>query len=167
MTQSFQSNLCPSRLENLLKLASNADQTLNSSLSALTNNILWNSFERHRSDNNWKTTAKIVGEKIRNKINNQNSSHASGHCLTSEDEVDFLQHNIDTLESNLVNASKKILSMSNRELLNVIKTNHLHGIKYALNYILNPIITPRRQVPTITPRPYKELAHSISTDHLV
>jgi len=49
----------------------------------------------------------------------------------------------------------------------VIKTNHLHGIKYALNYILNPTITPRRQVTKITPRPFKELVHSISTDHLV
>ena len=156
MTQSFQSNLCPSRLENLLKLASNADQTLNSSLSALTNNILWNSFEGHRSDNNWKTTAKIIGEKIRNKINKQSSSHASGHCLTSEDEVDFLQQKIDTLESNLVNASKKILSMSNRELLDVIKINHLYGIKSTINHILKPVFTPRRPISTITPRPFKE-----------
>jgi len=156
MTQSFQSNLCPSRLENLLKLASNADQTLNSSLSALTNNILWNSFEDHRNDNNWKTAAKIVGEKIRNKINKQSSSHASGHCLTSEDEVAFLQQKIDTLESNLVNASKKILSMSNRELLDVIKINHLYGIKSTINHILKPVFTPRRPISTITPRPFKE-----------
>ena len=156
MTQSFQSNLCPSRLENLLKLASNADQTLNSSLSALTNNILWNSFERHRSDNNWKTAAKIVGEKIRNKINKQSSSYASGHCLTSEDEVAFLQQKIDTLELNLVNASKKILSMSNRELLDVIKINHLYGIKSTINHILKPVFTPRRPISTITPRPFKE-----------
>jgi len=167
MTQSFQSNLCPSRLENLLKLASNADKVLNSPLKALTNDVLWESFELYQNDDFFAAPFKFVGNQIGAKINQWLDPNPSKNFQSGTNDFVFLQQDIDILKANLVKVSKKIKSMNNKELLDVIKTNHLHGIKYALNYILNPIITPRRQVPTITPRPYKELAHSISTDHLV
>jgi len=136
LTDSFQSNLHASRLENLLESASNADTMLNGPLKALTNDILWESFERYRYGTNYFV---------------------------------YLQQDIDILQANLVKVSKKIQSMNNKDLLGVIKTNHLYGIKSTINYILKPLSAPSRSIDTITPRPFKGLAHSISTrnDHLV
>ncbi len=167
MKDSFRSNLHASRLENLLKSASNADTVLNSPLKVLTNDILWESFEIYQNDGFFALPFKFVGNQIGAKINQWMDPNPSKNFQSGTNDFVFLQQDIDILKANLVKVSKKIKSMNNKELLDVIKTNHLHGIKHALNYILNPTITPRRQVPTITPRPYKELAHSISTDHLV
>ena len=167
MKDSFQSNLHVSRLENLLKSASNADVILNDSLRALTNDILWKSFERYRIDHNLHDSAKYLGNQIGMKIKKWMEPASSNNFQSGTNDFVSLQQNITILKANLVKGSKRIQSMNNQELLDVIKTNHLHGIKYALNYILNSIITPRKQVTIITPRPYKELTHSISTDHLV
>ena len=166
MKDSFRSNLHASRLENLLKSASNADTVLNSPLKVLTNDILWESFEIYQNDGFFALPFKFVGNQIGAKINQWMDPNPSKNFQSGTNDFVFLQQDIDILKANLVKVSKKIKLMNNKELLDVIKTNHLHGIKYALNYILNPIITPHRHVPTITPRPYKELAHSISTDHL-
>jgi hypothetical protein len=167
MKDSFRSNLHATRLENLLKSASNADTMLNGPLKALTNDILWKSFERYQFDHNLHVGAKYLGNQIGVKIKKWVEPASSNNFQSGTNDFVSLEQNITILKENLVKGSKKIQSMNNKELLDVVKTNHLHGIKYTLNYILNPIITPRRQVTTITPRPYKELTHSISTDHLV
>ena len=167
MKDGFRSNLHASRLENLLKSASNADVVLNSPLQVLTSDILWKSFERYRIDHNLHGGAKYLGNKIGVEIKKWREPASSNNFQSGKNDFISLQQNLTILKANLVKVSKRIQSMNNQELLDVIKTNHLHGIKYALNHILNPTITPRRQVPTITPRPYKELPHSIPTDHLV
>lgn len=167
MKDSFQSNLHASRLESLLKSASNADTELNGSLQVLTNDILWKSLECYRIDNSLHGGAKYLGNQIGLKIKQWMDPASSNNFQSDTNDFTSLQQDIAILKTDLVKCSKKIQSMNNKELLDVIKTNHLHGIKYALNYILKPIITARREVATITPRPYKELAHSISTDHHV
>jgi len=123
--------------------------------------------ERYRIDHNLNWGAKYLGNQIGVKIKKWMEPASSNNFQSGTNDFISLQQNITILKANLVKGTKKIQLMNNKELLDVIKTNHLHGIKNALNYILSPTITPRRQVTTITPRPYKELAHSKSTDHLV
>ena len=166
MKGNIQSNLDSSRLENLLKSATNADNLLSGPLMTFTNDILWGSFERYRNDNNWSMSAKIVGSQIRNTIDKWRDHDPSNYSRPDTSDVAFLQQDVDILGSNLAKASKKIRSMNNKELLNVIKINHLYGIKSTLDYILKPVNTPRPHIRTITPLPYKALVHSISTDHL-
>ena len=168
MIENFQSNLHASRLENLLKLATNADTVLNSPLKVLTNDILWKSFERYQTENNLNYDAKYVGNQIGIKIKKWMDPHThSNNSQSNTNDLDYLQQDIAILHTNLVKVSKKIQSMNNKDLLDVIKTNHLHGIKYALNHILNPIIQPRKQIRAITPPPYKAITHSIPPDHSV
>jgi len=167
MKDGFRSNLHTSRFENLLKSASNADTLLNSPLQVLTSDILWKSFERYQIDHNLHGGAKYLGNQIGVKIKKWMEPASSNNFQSGKNDFISLQQNITILKANLVKVSKRIQSMNNKELLDVIKTNHLHGIKSTINYILKPVIASGQPIATITPCPFKELVHSISTDHLV
>jgi len=127
---SLESKLTHEKLEQIVNSSISAEKYYITHLRNITTDILWKSIDKQqRRDLPGDLTTSITTEIIKLIQGNDSQNTTTGNNSSFQSHIKFL-------ESRLIIASKKIQSMSAKELFNVIRINKHHGPKAAIDYIM-------------------------------